>query len=163
LEFAGGLGWSQLQRLRLDPRQSVALRCRLGEIEALWQQHLQEATPCNTWWGSRPGATFELAVAPGALIPRQETELLIDLVQVLGLVEQAGSAPLLWADLGHGFWLLALALAQLLPTSLGLAVDSSLEALGQAGLQPEAPGPLRPGRPAPGFLVAAPASGMGSS
>ena len=133
LEFAGGLDWSQLQRLRLDPRQSVALRCRLDAIEALWQQHLKQATPLQYLVGITPWRDFELAVAPGVLIPRQETELLIDLVQGLGLVEPAGAAPLLWADLGTGSGCLALALAQLLPTSLGLAVDSSLEALGQAG------------------------------
>ena len=140
LEFAGGLGWSQLQRLRLDPRQPVALRCRLAEIEALWQQHLQAATPLQYLVGITPWRDFELAVAPGVLIPRQETELLIDLVQVLGLVDRAGSAPLLWADLGTGSGCLALALAQLLPTSQGLAVDSSLEALGQAGVNLERQG-----------------------
>ena len=93
LEFAGGLGWSQLQRLRLDPGQPVALRCSLGAIAALWSQHLETATPLQYLVGIAPWRDFELAVGPGVLIPRQETELLIELVQALGLAAQAGSAP----------------------------------------------------------------------
>jgi release factor glutamine methyltransferase len=144
LEFAGGLDWSQLQRLRLDPRQQVALRCGLGEIEALWGQHLQAATPLQYLVGITPWRDFELAVAPGVLIPRQETELLIDLVQALGLLDQPGTLPLLWADLGTGSGCLAMALAQLLPASQGLAVDCSQEALVQAGANLERQG--HPGR-----------------
>ena len=140
LEFAGGLGWSQLQRLRLDPHQPVALRCGLGELEVLWRQHLQSATPLQYLVGITPWRDFELAVGPGVLIPRQETELLVELVQALGLEDQPGSPPLLWADLGTGSGCLALALAQLLPTSHGLAVDCSEVALAQAGANLERQG-----------------------
>ncbi len=140
LEFAGGLGWSQLQRLRLDPGQPVSLRCGLGELEALWRQHLEAATPLQYLVGIAPWRDFELAVGPGVLIPRQETELLIEIGQALGLVDRAGAAPLLWADLGTGSGCLALALAQLLPTSQGLAVDCSEVALGQAGANLERQG-----------------------
>ena len=140
LEFAGGLGWSQLQRLRLDPGQPVALRCSQAAIAALWSQHLKAATPLQYLVGIAPWRDFELAVGPGVLIPRQETELLIELVQALGLADRAGSAPLLWADLGTGSGCLALALAQLLPTSLGLAVDASATALAQAGANLERQG-----------------------
>lgn len=93
LEFAGGLGWSQLQRLRLDPGQPVSLRCGLGELEALWSQHLEAATPLQYLVGIAPWRDFELAVGPGVLIPRQETELLIEIGQALGLVDRAGAAP----------------------------------------------------------------------
>ena len=81
LEFAGGLGWSQLQRLRLDPGQPVALRCSQAAIAALWGQHLEAATPLQYLVGIAPWRDFELVVGPGVLIPRQETELLIELVQ----------------------------------------------------------------------------------
>jgi len=140
LEFAGGLGWSQLQRLRLDPGQPVALRCVLGAIEALWGQHLEAAIPLQYLVGIAPWRDFELAVGPGVLIPRQETELLIELVQALGLGDRAGASPLLWADLGTGSGCLALALAQLLPTSFGVAVDASATALAQAGANLERQG-----------------------
>ena len=140
LEFAGGLGWSQLQRLRLDPGQPVALRCSQAAIAALWSQHLEAATPLQYLVGIAPWRDFELVVGPGVLIPRQETELLIELVQALGLAESAGSAPLLWADLGTGSGCLALALAELVPSSLGLAVDASAKALAQAGANLERQG-----------------------
>ncbi len=143
LEFAAGLGWSQLQRLRLDPSQEMALGCGLGEIEALWSQHLEVATPLQYLVGITPWRDFELAVGPGVLIPRQETELLIELVQALGLGDRAGTPPLLWADLGTGSGCLALALAELLPSSQGLAVDCSASALRQAGANLERHGHTR--------------------
>ncbi len=143
LEFAGGLGWSQLQRLRLDPGQGVALGCGLAEIEALWGQHLTAATPLQYLVGITPWRDFALAVGPGVLIPRQETELLIELVQALGLADRPGLAALRWADLGTGSGCLAVALAQLLPTSLGLAVDCSEAALVQAGANLQSHGAAR--------------------
>ncbi len=141
LEFAGGLGWSQRQRLHLDPDQPVALRCGLAALEALWGQHLEAATPLQYLVGIAPWREFDLAVGPDVLIPRQETELLIELVQALPLGERAAAAPpLLWADLGTGSGCLALALAQGFPHSQGLAVDASAPALAVAGANLERQG-----------------------
>jgi release factor glutamine methyltransferase len=72
-------------------------------------------------------------VGPGVLIPRQETELLVDLA--LDLAQpMPGGAGLRWADLGTGSGALAVALARALPAGRGLAVDVSEEALRFAAL-----------------------------
>ncbi|MGB5134366.1 MAG: peptide chain release factor N(5)-glutamine methyltransferase [Prochlorococcaceae cyanobacterium] len=127
LDLVGGLRWADLQRLRLDQASRVTLRVPLARLEALWRRHLSRHEPLQYLAGCCPWRDLNLAVAPGVLIPRQETELLVELARDL-----PGHAPGLWADLGTGSGCLALALAQLWPRSRGVAVDLSREALAQA-------------------------------
>jgi release factor glutamine methyltransferase len=131
LDLEGGIPWQTLQQLWLHPEQSVQLATPLSRLEQLWQQHLQRRTPLQYLVGRCPWRDLELAVQPGALIPRQETELLVDLA--LDLIKRAESEqPLRWADLGTGSGCLALALARAWPNSEGWAVDQSAEALALA-------------------------------
>jgi len=129
LDLEGGIRWQALQQLRLYPDQSVSLATPLDRLEALWQRHLSSAAPLQYLVGRCPWRDLELEVQPGALIPRQETELLIDLATDLIAAERS---PLLWADLGTGSGCLALALALAWPASRGIAVDQSAEALAVA-------------------------------
>ncbi len=154
LDLVGGLRWADLQRLRLDPERSVRLQLTLPRLAALWRRHLSRQEPVQYLAGCCPWRDLTLAVAPGVLIPRQDTELLVDLAQ--GLLEHP---PGFWADLGTGSGCLALALARLWPRSRGVAVDLSALALSQAGANLQAAGltervelqagswwqPLRPG------------------
>lgn len=131
LDLAGGLGWSLLQGLWLHPQRRVSLARPLPELEALWRRHRTSAEPLQYLVGCCPWRDLELAVAPGVLIPRQETEQLIEVALQL-LPPPSAATPLCWADLGTGSGCLALALARALPGSQGLAVDASSEALRQA-------------------------------
>jgi len=130
LELVAGVDWSTLQRLRLDPQRSVQLCSPLEQLAGLWFSHLETARPLQYLAGVCPWRDLQVAVAPGVLIPRQETELLVELAQACW----DEISPPLWADLGTGSGCLAVALARLWPTSEGLAVDSSPEALQQAEL-----------------------------
>ena len=129
LDLAGGLGWSELQKLFLTPERRVWLPAGRGRVEALWRRHLLHGEPLQYLVGVCPWRDLELAVAPGVLIPRQETECLVDLAQ-----SESGGGPLpsLWADLGTGSGCLAVALARALPAASGLAVDLSETALAMA-------------------------------
>ena len=135
LDLEGGIRWQALQQLRLYPDQSVSLATPLDRLEALWQHHLSSAAPLQYLVGRCPWRDLELEVAPGALIPRQETELLIDLAaELIPAMHPArdGSNPGLWADLGTGSGCLALALGRAWPESKGIAVDQSPQALALA-------------------------------
>jgi release factor glutamine methyltransferase len=66
-----------------------------------------------------------LVVAPGVLIPRQDTEQLVELALELAPPSLHDPGGALWADLGTGSGCLAVALAQALPCSEGLAVEIS--------------------------------------
>ena len=146
LDLAGGVRWSDLQRLRLDPSISISLERSCHQLEAIWCRHLQTAEPLQYLVGLCPWRDFELRVAPGVLIPRQETERLVDLAlaslpaALVAHLQHGGPAgagkhdepALLWADLGTGSGCVALALARALPRAQGLAVDCSDLALAQA-------------------------------
>ncbi len=130
LDLGAGLRWSQLQALWCHPEAEVRLNSSLQGLEALWRRHLDAHEPLQYLVGRCPWRDLELPVAPGVLIPRQETELLVDLALSLGPAERPVGR---WADLGTGSGCLAIALARSLPESRGFAVEASPEAFSQAG------------------------------
>lgn len=131
LDLAGGLRRSELHRLHLHPDLVVDLRCRLGDLEVLWRRHLSSESPLQYLVGVCPWRDLLLRVTPSVLIPRPETELLVELA--LGLQRSTASPwPEVWADLGTGSGCLALALARAFPASQGLASDISGTALSVA-------------------------------
>ncbi|HLO87593.1 MAG TPA: peptide chain release factor N(5)-glutamine methyltransferase [Nostocaceae cyanobacterium] len=103
----------------------------LADLEQLWQQRLHERLPIQYIAGTTPWRLFKLAVSNAVLIPRPETECLIDLAlsavvnSEIREVLEAG----LWADLGTGSGAIALGLAEVLPKATIYAVDVSTEAL----------------------------------
>ena len=131
LDLAGGLPWPQLQALHLHPQRSVVLARPLGELEALWWRHRRTGEPLQYLVGRCPWRDLELEVDPAVLIPRQETELLVDLALTL-LPCDASDPAFEWVDLGTGSGCVAVALARALPRSRGWAVDASPAALAVA-------------------------------
>jgi release factor glutamine methyltransferase len=128
LDLGAGVAWQDLQLVLLRPEKPVQLRKSLRQLGELWGAHLQTAVPLQYLVGRAPWRDLDLAVAPGVLIPRQETELLVDLALTLftpGL--EKGQAPV-WADLGTGSGCLAIALAAAFPGGQGFAVETSEEA-----------------------------------
>jgi release factor glutamine methyltransferase len=75
--------------------------------------------------GTRDFWTISLAVGPGALIPRPDSETLIE----AAVAHFAGSAPATILDLGTGPGTLLLAALAEWPDAAGVGVDSSLQAL----------------------------------
>lgn len=139
LDLAGGLRWQALQQARLHPDRTFRLERSLAELERIWRRHLSRHEPLQYLVGVCPWRDLELRVAPGVLIPRQETETLVDLALAL-LPQPPQRQEIHWADLGTGSGCLATALARCLPRSHGLAVDLSAEALRQAAINLQAAG-----------------------
>lgn len=120
LDLGAGISWQQLQLLHLQPTQTVILERSLDELAALWQRHLHDGVPLQYLLGLCPWRDLTLQVGPGVLIPRAETELLVELA-----LQLVPAPPRRWADLGTGSGALALALARAWPGSEGLAVELS--------------------------------------
>ena len=101
----------------------------LGEAEAarfdvlLARRAAGEPVAYLTGW--RGFWTLELAVTPATLVPRPETELLVD----LALARLPVDAPVRVADLGTGSGAIALAIASERPLAQVLATDASSAAL----------------------------------
>jgi len=84
--------------------------------------------------GKRSFHNIELYVAPGVLIPRPETELLVD----IGLQEiERLHRPATVLDLGTGSGAIALAIAHSAPNATVTATDQSFEALAIANINAE--------------------------
>ena len=101
----------------------------LGEAEAarfdvlLARRAAGEPVAYLTGW--RGFWTLELAVTPATLVPRPETELLVD----LALARLPVDAPVRVADLGTGSGAIALAIASERPRARLIATDASEAAL----------------------------------
>lgn len=98
----------------------------LSELSRLWQQRLQEHLPVQYLVETVFWRRFQLKVTPAVLIPRPETELIIDIAQENNLIS---SPQQNWVDLGTGSGAIALGLATVFPEALIHGVDLSYDAL----------------------------------
>ncbi|MEG4943951.1 peptide chain release factor N(5)-glutamine methyltransferase [Microcoleus sp. F4-D5] len=139
----------------------IELKLSLSELAQLWQRRLQERVPVQYLTGVAHWRHFSLTVTPAVLIPRPETELLIDLaVEAVNSHLEAENinqkstllrggedlnfsqlrrefAKSHWVDLGTGSGAIAIGLASALTNARVYAVDCSSEALAVARLNAE--------------------------
>uniref|UniRef100_A0A0E0MPI3 Methyltransferase small domain-containing protein n=1 Tax=Oryza punctata TaxID=4537 RepID=A0A0E0MPI3_ORYPU len=94
---------------RLKPKPRADLLKRLATAAALWLRHVRDRRPFQYVVGNEHWRDLVVAVREGVLIPRPETEAVVDMV---GKVEgfEAGC----WADLGTGSGAIAVAVARML-------------------------------------------------
>jgi release factor glutamine methyltransferase len=100
-------------------------------LQAKWQQRVNDRVPIQYLVGRTPWRQFELDVSPAVLIPRPETECLVNYIaEIIKQSPELASGH--WADLGTGSGAIAIALADLMPNATIHAVDKSHEALAVA-------------------------------
>jgi release factor glutamine methyltransferase len=119
---AHALGIDRLEVL-VDRRR----RLSPGQREAVWKLLCRraEGEPVAYILGRKEFYGLDFQVGPAVLVPRPETELLIDLADKA----MPRDVPFIFSDLGTGSGILAVTLALLRPRSMGVAVDTSLDAL----------------------------------
>ncbi len=116
----------RLESYREQPEIKMSLS--LKDLDVLWQRRLYERLPVQYIAGVANWRQFQLQVTPDVLIPRQETELLIDLV-LAATDNNQNLRNSNWADLGTGSGAISIGLADLFPSATIHAVDLSIEAL----------------------------------
>ncbi|MGC1393747.1 MAG: HemK/PrmC family methyltransferase, partial [Coleofasciculaceae cyanobacterium] len=117
-------------RLESYKGQQLNLRYPLTVLSQLWQRRLHDRLPVQYLVGVSHWRHFSLQVSPAVLIPRPETECLIDLA--IEAVKNCPTSHLdqgLWADLGTGSGAIAFGLAEAFPFAKIHAVDYSNAAL----------------------------------
>jgi len=101
----------------------------LSELQQLWQQRLQEHFPVQYLVETVFWRRFQLKVTPAVLIPRPETELIIDIAVEATQHPDFKASGQHWVDLGTGSGAIALGLADSFPDSQIHGVDCSQSAL----------------------------------
>ena len=119
LDCIGGISNSDLT-LRINLEETLQLKKNLEYLENIWEDHLVSATPIQYLCGFTFWRNLKLIVTDKVLIPRPETEIIIDIV--LKIFEKK-SRKLLFAELGTGSGAISIALLQEFPSWEGIATD----------------------------------------
>ena len=115
-----------LQLGEIDRNRNVHTSMTLDRLSSLWLDRIHQRQPIQYLVGKTYWRDFELVVSPAVLIPRPETELIIDVaVAATDSMQQQG----IWVDLGTGSGAIAIGLAKTLPNATLYAVDCSSAAL----------------------------------
>jgi release factor glutamine methyltransferase len=106
-------------------REKIPLSYSWSEITKRWQKRLKARVPLQYLLESVVWRNFTLKVSPEVLIPRPETELLIDIVGETVRGDDGG----IWVDMGTGSGAIAIGLASILTKAEIYAIDYSQTAL----------------------------------
>jgi release factor glutamine methyltransferase len=129
LQAVANLDRLTLRLESIDPEQLVPISIPLDRLSQLWLDRVHDRQPVQYLLGKTYWRDFELVVSPAVLIPRPETESIVDIaIAESNQLQQQG----IWVDLGTGSGAVAIGLARELPDVKIYAVDSSLAALAVA-------------------------------
>ena len=126
LDSVGGVSTSDLSLLSINPKGKLYLKKNLDYLESIWQDHLLNCSPIQYLCGITFWRDLKLKVTDKVLIPRPETELIVDIVfKIFGKKSQ----KLFFAELGTGSGAISIALALAYPLWDGIATDIDQDAL----------------------------------
>ena len=126
LDCIGGISNSDLDLIILNPEGNLHLKQNLEFLESIWNEHLLKYCPIQYLCGITFWRDLKLKVTNKVLIPRPETELIVDIVFN---IFRKKSEKLFFAELGTGSGAISIALALAYPLSDGVATDIDQDAL----------------------------------
>ena len=126
LECIGGISKSDLNLFSINSEGNLYLEKNLDYLESIWDNYLHNFSPIQYLCGVTFWRDLKLIVSDKVLIPRPETELIVDIVfNIFGNNTQ----KLLFAELGTGSGAISIALALAYPLWDGIATDIDKDAL----------------------------------
>jgi len=126
LDCIGDISTRDLNLKILNPKENLNLKINLEFLESLWEDHLIRSCPIQYLCGITYWRDLKLKVTNKVLIPRPETELIVDIVFNLF---RRKSEKLFFAELGTGSGAISIALALAYPLSKIVATDIDQDAL----------------------------------
>ncbi len=126
LDCIGGISTRDLNLKILNPKEKLYLKKNIKFLEFVWEDHLLKSCPIQYLCGITYWRDLKLKVTNKVLIPRPETELIIDIVFN---IFKKKSEKLFFAELGTGSGAISIALALAYPFSNGLATDIDQDVL----------------------------------
>jgi len=126
LDSVGGVSTSDLSLLSINPKGDLYLKKNLDYLESIWEDHLLNSSPIQYLCGITFWRDLKLKVTDKVLIPRPESELIVDIVfKIFGKKPQ----KVFFAELGTGSGAISIALALKYPLWDGIATDIDQDAL----------------------------------
>ena len=126
IDSLGGLSSKDLNLLKLKAEKNVELKINLDLLEEFWDNHLITSIPIEYLTGISFWRDLKLEVSNKVLIPRPETELIIDIVLE---TFKNNNEKITFADLGTGSGAIGIALALAKPNWNGLITDIDTNSL----------------------------------
>jgi len=126
IDCIGGITTTDLNLKSTNPRENLHLKKNLEFLESVWDDHLLKSFPIQYLCGIAFWRDLKLIVTNKVLIPRPETELVVDIVFN---IFKRKSEKLFFAELGTGSGAISIALALAYPLSKGVATDIDQDAL----------------------------------
>ncbi|KAL5977353.1 hypothetical protein ACLOJK_021699 [Asimina triloba] len=92
---------------------TIRLKAALEDLYSLWEERIEKRRPFQYIVGCEHWRDLVLSVEEGVLIPRPETELIVDMVSQV-FVNDPGLKEGVWADLGTGSGAIGVGIARIL-------------------------------------------------
>ena len=126
LDLLGDISKSDLLLLKLKSQDKVFLKVDLNTLKKKWFEHTKFSKPIQYISGLSYWRNFKFELSPDVLIPRVETEQIIEIANDLIIPRDKN---IIFADLGTGSGSIAISLGAANKNWKGLATDIDLNAL----------------------------------
>ena len=126
IDSLGGLSSKELNLLKIKSEKNIQLKINLDLLELFWDKHLTSSIPIQYLSGISYWRNLNLEVSNKVLIPRAETELIIEII--LGKFKNK-EKKITFVDLGTGSGAIGIALAMENPNWDGIATDIDKNAI----------------------------------
>ena len=126
LDLEGGISKSDLFLLKIKTQEKVNLNSDFCSLKKKWQEHLQLSKPIQYICGSSYWRNFKFELTKDVLIPRVETE---QIVEIASNIFDSENKHIIFADLGTGSGSIAISLACENTNWKGLATDIDTNAI----------------------------------
>ena len=120
MDLIGGVSNKDLNLLKINLEKNVKLKISLDLLESYWDKHLLDSIPIQYLSGFCYWRDLKLEVSNKVLIPRPETELIIEIVSE---IFKDKKEKITFADLGTGSGAISIALSLANPKWNGIATD----------------------------------------
>ncbi len=126
IDSLAGLSNKELNLLKIKSEKNLNLKLNLDLLELFWDKHLNTSIPIQYLSGISFWRNLKLEVSNRVLIPRPETELIIEIIA--GIFKNK-EEKITFVDLGTGSGAISIALALANPNWNGIATDIDKNAI----------------------------------
>ena len=126
IDLLGGLSKKELNSLTIKAEKNLKFKLDLDSLEFFWGKHLSTNIPIQYLSGICYWRNLKLEVSDKVLIPRPETELV---VEIISRKFDNNKGQIIFADLGTGSGAISISLALENPSWNGIATDINKNAV----------------------------------